>query len=78
MVTLEVRITDNQEGETHVGLDVEVLEVESVLPHVDTNDRDQVQERVLVSSRGDLQMLGSEVQPLEGEINCQRSPAAVT
>ena len=66
MVTLEVRITDNQEGETHVGLDVEVLEVEGVLPHVDTNDRDQVQEWVLVRGGGDLQMLGSGIRSLEG------------
>ena len=75
---LEVRIADNQEGETHIRLNVEVLEVESVLPHVDTNDRDQAQERVLVSSGGDFQMLGSGVQSLEGETNCQHSPGAVT
>ena len=40
--------------------------VENVLPRVNTNDRDQVQEWVLVSGGGDLQMLGSGIQSLEG------------
>ena len=33
---------------THVGLDVEVLEVERVLPDIDANDWDVRDERVLV------------------------------
>ena len=32
-----------EKGETHVGLDVLVLKVEGVLPHVDTDDGDQMQ-----------------------------------
>ena len=35
-------------GETYVDLDVEVLEVERVLPDIDTNDWDVRDERVLV------------------------------
>ena len=34
--------------DTHVDLDVEVLEVERVLPDIDTNDWDVRDERVLV------------------------------
>ena len=43
--------------ETYVGLDVEVLEVERVLPDVDADDGDVRQERVLVGSGGDLEDL---------------------
>ena len=32
-----------------------------MLPHIDTNDWDQVQERILVSGGGDLQTLGGGV-----------------
>ena len=50
--------------ETHVGLDVEVLEVEGVLPDIDADDGKQVQKRVLVSRRRDLELLGRWVQAL--------------
>ena len=42
---------------THVGLDVEVLEVESVLPDVDTDDGDEAEEGVLVGGGSDLEAL---------------------
>ena len=51
-------------GKTHVGLDVEVLEVERVLPDVDADDGDVGQERVLVGSRRQLKTLGGRVQAL--------------
>lgn len=49
---------------THVDFDIEVLEVESVFPDIDTDDRDQGQERVLVGGGGDLETLGRGVQSL--------------
>ena len=58
---------------THINLDIEVLEIESVFPDVDTDDGDQVQERVLVSSGGNLQTLGGEVESLKAKTNCYRS-----
>ena len=48
---------------TYVGLDVLVLEVESVLPNVDTDDRNEAQERILVGGGRELQTLGSGVIP---------------
>ena len=42
---------------TYVGLDVEVLEVEGVLPDVDANNGDVGQERVLVGRGCDLKRL---------------------
>jgi len=62
--------------ETHIDLDIEVLEVEGVFPDVDTDDRGQVQERVLVSSGGNLQTLGGGVESLEAETNRYRSNLA--
>ena len=50
---------------TYVGLDVEVLEVEGVLPDVDANNGDVGQERVLVGSRRDLNDLGRGVVALQ-------------
>lgn len=47
--------------DTHVDLDVLVLEVEGVLPDVDTNDGDVAKERVLVRSGDDLELLGIRV-----------------
>ena len=58
---------DSKRGGTHVDLDVKVLEIESVFPDVDADDGDQVQERVLVSSGGDLQTLGGGVQSLSAK-----------
>lgn len=49
---------------THINLNVEILEVESMLPDVNPNDRDVRQKRVLVCSRGDLEALGGRVQTL--------------
>jgi len=48
-----------------VDLDVQVLEVESVLPDVDTDDGDVSEERVLVRRRRDLKTLrrGVETEP---------------
>ena len=50
--------------ETHIDLDVEVLEIESVLPDVDSDYGNQVQERVLIRSGGDLQTFGGGIQSL--------------
>ena len=52
---------------TYVGLDVEVLEVERVLPDVDTNDGDVGEERVLVRRRRDLNDLRGGVPALYGQ-----------
>ena len=49
---------------TYVNLDVEVLEVERVLPDVDADDGDVGQERVLVRRGGDLNDLGGGVPAL--------------
>ena len=49
---------------TYVDLDVEVLEVESVLPDVDADDGDVGQERVLVGRGRQLKTLGGRVQAL--------------
>ena len=69
---------DIKRDKTHVDLDIEVLEVESVLPDVDTDDGDQVQERVLVSGGGNLQTLCGRVQPLKAKKNCFRSSSRLT
>lgn len=50
---------------TYVNLDVQVLQVERVLPDVNTNDRSVGQERVLVRGSGNLKTLGSRVQALQ-------------
>lgn len=49
---------------THVDLDVEVLEVEGVLPDVDADDGDVREERVLVGGGGDLETLRLRVHAL--------------
>lgn len=43
-----VKFFREQNTGTHVSLDVLVLEVERVLPDVDTDDRQRIEERVLV------------------------------
>ncbi len=50
---------------THVRLDVEVLEVEGVLPNVDADDGDKRQKGVLVGGRRDLETLGRRVEALQ-------------
>ena len=52
---------------TYVSLDVEVLEVESVLPDVDADDGDVAQERVLVGGGGELEALGRGVVALHAQ-----------
>ena len=44
--------------DTHVGLDVEVLEVEGVLPDVDADEGDVRQQGVLVRGGDDFEALG--------------------
>ena len=51
---------------THVGLDVKVLEVESVLPDVDADDGDEAEEGVLVGGGSDLEALRLGVVALLG------------
>ena len=58
---------------TYVGLDVEVLEVEGVLPDVDADDGGVGQEGVLVGGRGDLETLGGWVQALQSDVSRMQS-----
>lgn len=53
---------------TYVSLDVEVLEVESVFPDVDTNDGGKVQEGVLVWCGGDFEALGRGIDALKPSV----------
>lgn len=41
---------------TYIRLDIEVLEIESVLPNVDANDGEMAGKRVLISSGCDLEL----------------------
>ena len=52
---------------THVGLDVEVLEVERVLPDVDADDGNVREQRVLVRGGSNLKNLRRGVVSLESE-----------
>ena len=65
MITGSGNGTNEINKESHIGLNVLVLEVESVLPDIDTNDGDEGEERVLVSGGGDLETLGGGVQALQ-------------
>ncbi len=49
---------------TYINFNVQVLQVESVLPDVDTNDGDMAKERILVSSGHDLEALVRRVKSL--------------
>ena len=48
----------------HVNFDVLVLEVERMLPNVDTDERNVSKKRVLVGSRGNLETPGGGVKAL--------------
>jgi hypothetical protein len=61
-----------------VGLDVLVLEVEGVLPDVDSNDRSEGEERVLVGGGSDLELLGGRVVSLKGGEDEIRMPGVST
>ena len=63
-----------KQGEIHISLDIEVLEVEGVLPHVDPEDGDQIQERVLIGGSRNLQTLFDRIQPLKKGIKIGSSP----
>ncbi len=54
--------------DTHVDLDVLVLEIESMLPDVDTDERDVRDQRILVGSRRDFHALGLWVYALSAHI----------
>ena len=58
---------------THIRLDILVLEIEGVLPHIDTDDGHQVQEGVLVGGSGNLQTLSGGVESLRTKITRYRS-----
>lgn len=74
-------------GATYVDLDVEVLQVERVLPDIDADDGDKRQERVLVRGRRELEALRRRVVSLfqslsrpykngkEDEDNARASPS---
>ena len=49
---------------THVCFDVEILEVEGVLPDVNAYDRDKREERVLVGCGGDLKTFAGRIETL--------------
>jgi len=57
-----LEVDDVPNGIEVIDLDIEVLEVESVLPDVYADDGDQVQERVLIGGCGNLQTFGGGVQ----------------
>lgn len=69
------RASDKRVG-THISLGIVVLEIEGMLPDVDADDGDQVQERVLVRSGGNLQTLGGRVESLKVEMTRYRSNLA--
>ena len=50
--------------DTHVRLNVEILEVESVFPYVNTDDRDEGQKRVLIRRRRNLELFRRRIQAL--------------
>jgi len=56
-----LEVDDRPDSVKVVDLDVEVLEVESMLPDINTDDGDEIEERVLVGSSGDLKALGVHV-----------------
>jgi hypothetical protein len=60
------------EDRTHVSFDIEILEVEGMLPDIDADDGDMGQERILVGSGDDLQALGGGVQALHKDENNQK------
>jgi len=55
-------VDDGPDGIKIVSFDIEILEVERMLPDIDTNDGDMGQERILVGSGDNLQALGGGVQ----------------
>ena len=55
--TKTTRVQESLKKNTHIGLDVLVLEVERVLPDIDADDGDVSEERVLVSGGHDLKTL---------------------
>lgn len=52
-----IEVNDVPNSVKVIGLDVEVLEVESVFPDIDTDNRDVAQERILVGSGNDLELV---------------------
>ena len=66
-------VQESLKKNTHVGLDVLVLEVERVLPDVDADDRDMAEERVLVRRRRDLNDLRGGVPALYGRAGQRES-----
>lgn len=49
---------------TYISLDIQVLQVERVLPDINTDDRDVREQGVLVRSGGDLKAFGGRVVAL--------------
>ena len=49
--------TRHEAGNTHVRLDVEVLQVEGMLPDINANEGDERQKRILVGRSSDLEAL---------------------
>ena len=55
---------DENQRNTHVGLDIEVLEVESVLPDIDADVGDEAEEGILVGGGSNLEALSLAVVTL--------------
>jgi hypothetical protein len=56
---------------THIDLNVEVLEVERVLPDINANDRNMREERVLISRGSNLKTLSVGVKSLQQKTACK-------
>ena len=56
---------------THICLDVEILEVERVLPDVNANDRHKSQKWVLIGRRRDFESFHLGIEGLAMEVICQ-------
>ena len=54
---------------TYISLDIEILEVEGMLPNVDADDGVVAEERILISGSYDFQTLGGGIVALGEE--CQ-------
>jgi hypothetical protein len=56
----------NKEGKSvaYVGFDIQILEIISMFPYIDADDRDVGQQRVLIGGGRDLKMLRRRIETL--------------
>lgn len=50
--------------ETYIGLDIKILQIESMLPDINTNDWNVGEKRILISGGNDLETLGGGIKAL--------------